>query len=87
MNLIHSVIEYAIPIVLGIRQNNRFWRVTRNRYKLPKIQIFGGKDAIQQRRKSQMGGRLAAGRKDRMGLCEGKRAGTPDVYKLDEIKE
>jgi hypothetical protein len=53
-----------IPCLSRIRQNNRFWRVTRNRYKLPKIQIFGGKDAIQQRLKSQMAGRLAAGRKD-----------------------
>ncbi|MDR0314007.1 MAG: ribosome small subunit-dependent GTPase A, partial [Treponema sp.] len=44
----------------SIRQKNRFYRRPGKRYKLPEILYSGGKNEIQQRRKSHVAGRLEA---------------------------
>ena len=47
----------------------------------------GGKNALQQGRKSNVGRRLAAERKERLGIRKGKRAGTPDISSLDKTQQ
>jgi len=81
----HDFLRYCLLLrVIRNRQINRFLCPPRDRYKLPKTIIFGGKDEVQRRRKGDVAGGLEAEREERVGVCEGERDEPADVRQMDQ---
>jgi len=59
----------------------------KNEINFLKIQFSGGKDDLQQRRKSDAAGRLAAERQKRVDIRKGKRVNPEDLFRMDKERK